>query len=114
MERPGRIQGRSVVIRVVRDETEMRRTLREIVEVSVLGFPLAVALAAIGGYLVATRSLTPLDAIARLPPRFTSESRSRGLPNPQPSDAPRRLATVLNEAPARREASFRELRPVIA
>src|SRR5207247_7741104 len=48
MERPGRVQGRSVIIRVFRDETEMRRTLREIVEVSLLGFPLAGALAAVG------------------------------------------------------------------
>jgi len=60
-----------VIIRVFRDETEMRRTLSEIVEVSVLGFPLAVALAAVGGYLVATRSLAPLDAMARQARRIT-------------------------------------------
>jgi len=109
MERPGRVQGRSVIIRVFRDETEMRRTLREIVEVSVLGFPLACALAAIGGYLVATRSLAPLDAMARQARRITSESLSKRLPNLNPSDELGRLATVFNETLTRLEASFSEL-----
>ncbi len=109
MERPGRVQGRSVIIRVFRDETEMRRTLREIVEVSVLGFPLAVALAAIGGYLVATRSLAPLDAMARQARRITSESLSKRLPTPNPTDELGRLATVFNETLSRLEASFAEL-----
>jgi heavy metal sensor kinase len=109
MERPGRVQGRSVIIRVFRDETEMRRTLSEIVEVSMLGFPLAGALAAIGGYLVATRSLTPLNAMARQARRITSESLSKRLPNPNPNDELGRLATVFNETLTRLEASFAEL-----
>ena len=71
MDGPGRVEGRSVLIRVFRDQTEMRRTLGEIVKVSMLGFPLAVALAAIGGYLIATRSLRPLDAMARQARRIT-------------------------------------------
>ena len=49
MEGRGRVEGRSVLIRVFRDQTEMRRTLGEIIKVSALGFPLAVMLAAIGG-----------------------------------------------------------------
>jgi two-component system OmpR family sensor kinase len=109
MERPGRVQGRSVIIRVFRDETEMRRTLSEIVEVSILGFPLAGLLAAIGGYLVATRSLAPLDAMARQARRITSESLSKRLPNPNANDELGRLATVFNETLTRLEASFAEL-----
>ncbi len=109
MERPGRVQGQSVIIRVFRDETEMRRSLREIVEVSLLGFPLAGALAAIGGYLVATRSLAPLDAMARQAHRITSESLSKRLPNLNPNDELGRLAAVFNETLTRLEASFAEL-----
>ncbi len=109
MERPGRVQGRSVIIRVFRDEAEMRRILREIVEVSLLGFPLAVALAAVGGYLIATRSLAPLDAMARQARRITSESLSKRLPNLNPNDELGRLATVFNETLTRLEASFAEL-----
>jgi heavy metal sensor kinase len=98
-----------VIIRVFRDETEMRRTLREIVEVSLLGFPLACTLAAVGGYLIATRSLAPLDAMARQAHRITSESLSKRLPNLNPNDELGRLATVFNETLARLEASFAEL-----
>jgi heavy metal sensor kinase len=109
MERPGRVQGGSVIIRVFRDETEMRRTLREIVEVSLLGFPLACALAAVGGYLIATRSLAPLDAMARQARRIRSESLSKRLPNLNPHDELGRLASVFNETLTRLEASFAEL-----
>jgi len=109
MERPGRVHGRSVIIRVFRDETETRRTLSEIIEVSLLGFPLAVALAAIGGYLVATRSLAPLNAMARQARRITSESLSKRLPNLNPNDELGSLATVFNETLTRLEASFAEL-----
>ncbi|HEU5237946.1 MAG TPA: ATP-binding protein [Pyrinomonadaceae bacterium] len=109
MEGPGRVEGRSVLIRVFRNQMEMRRTLGEIIKVSTLGFPLAVALAAIGGYLIATRSLRPLDAMARQARRISSESLSKRLPNPNPNDELGRLATVFNETLARLEASFAEL-----
>jgi two-component system, OmpR family, sensor kinase len=109
MERPARVQGRGVVLRLFRDETEMRRTLREVVEVSVLGLPLAIALASIGGYLIARRSLAPLDAMTRQARRITSESLSERLPNPNPSDELGGLATVFNETLTRLEASFAEL-----
>jgi len=109
MEGPGRVEGRSVLIRVFRDQMEMRRTLGEIIKVSMLGFPLAVALAALGGYLIATRSLRPLDAMARQARRISSESLSKRLPNPNPNDELGRLATVFNETLARLEESFAEL-----
>src|SRR6266511_79415 len=53
MERPARVADQGVIIRQFRDETETRHTLREIIEVSALGLPLAVVLASFGGYLVA-------------------------------------------------------------
>jgi heavy metal sensor kinase len=109
MERPGRVEGQSVLIRVFRDQMEMRRALGEIIKVSTLGFPLAVVLAAIGGYLIATRSLRPLDAMARQARRISSESLSKRLPNPNPNDELGRLATVFNETLVRLEASFAEL-----
>jgi heavy metal sensor kinase len=93
----------------IEEHIEMRHTLDEIINVSAFGFPLAVALAAIGGYLIATRSLRPLDAMARQARRISSESLSKRLPNPNPNDELGRLATVFNETLARLEASFAEL-----
>lgn len=91
------------------EHIEMRHALDEIIKVSMLGFPLAVTLAAIGGYLIATRSLRPLDAMARQARRISLESLSKRLPNPNPNDELGRLATVFNETLARLEASFAEL-----
>lgn len=91
------------------EQIETRHALDEIVKVSALGFPLAIALAAIGGYLIATRSLRPLDAMARQARQISSESLSKRLPNPNPNDELGRLATVFNETLARLEASFAEL-----
>jgi heavy metal sensor kinase len=91
------------------EQIQTRHALDEIIKVSTLGFPLAIALAAIGGYLIATRSLRPLDAMARQARRISSESLSKRLPNPNPHDELGRLATVFNETLARLEASFAEL-----
>ncbi len=93
----------------IEEHIEMRHALDEIIKVSAFGFPLAVGLAAIGGYLIATRSLRPLDAMARQARRISSESLSKRLPNPNPNDELGRLATVFNDTLARLEASFAEL-----
>src|SRR5687768_13921825 len=53
MERPARVHERGVMLRIFRDETEMRRTLRETLEVFMIGMPLAILIASVGGYLIA-------------------------------------------------------------
>ena len=110
MERPARVHERAVIVRVFRDETEMRRTLRQIMEVSVLGVPLAVSLASLVGYLVARRSLRPVAAMAEQARGITSESLSERLPNPNPHDELGQLATVFNATLERLETSFTELK----
>ena len=53
------IYGRQVVIEVARSETSMRRQLNELTMLMLLGLPLGVAAAAVGGYLLARRALAP-------------------------------------------------------
>jgi heavy metal sensor kinase len=110
MERPARVLERGVIIRVIRDETEMRRTLRQIVEVFILGVPLAVCLASLVGYLVARRSLQPVAAMAAQARTITSESLSLRLPNSNPQDELGQLATVFNATLQHLENSFAELK----
>ena len=110
MERPARVREHGVMVRVFRDETEMRRTLRQIVEVFVLGAPLAVCLASFVGYLVARRSLRPVAAMAAMARSITSESLSERLPNPNPHDELGQLATVFNATLQRLDNSFAELK----
>jgi heavy metal sensor kinase len=110
MERPARIHERGVILRIFRDETEMRRTLRETVEIFALGLPLAVLLASLGGYFIARQSIAPVAAMAAQARRITSESLAQRLPVPNPHDELGRLAGVFNETLARLQASFEELK----
>jgi signal transduction histidine kinase len=110
MERPARVHERGVVVRLFRDETDMRRTLQQIVEVFVLAMPLAVFLASFGGYFVARRSLAPVAAMAEQARTITSESLGERLPNRNPHDELGQLATVFNETLQRLENSFVELK----
>jgi heavy metal sensor kinase len=110
MERPARIHERGVMLRVFRDETEMRRTLRETLEVFMIGMPLAILLASLGGYLIAGQSLAPVAAMAAQARRITSESLGQRLPVPNPDDELGRLAGVFNETLASLQTSFLELK----
>src|SRR5437870_1341723 len=86
MERPARVHERGVIVRLFREESDMRHTLREIVEVFVLAMPLAVFLASLGGYFVARRSLAPVAAMAGQARTITSESLGERSPNKNPHD----------------------------
>jgi heavy metal sensor kinase len=110
MERPARLHGRGVILRMFRDRSTMRQTLSQITEVFALTLPFAVALASLGGYLLARRSLWPVGAMADQAQRITSESLEARLPNPNPHDEFGRLATVINDTLARLESSFNELK----
>jgi heavy metal sensor kinase len=110
MERPGRVVGSGVVMRIFRDESDMRRTLSEILAVFLLALPFAVLLASLGGYLVAKRSLQPVSAMAEQAQKITMESLAARLPNPNPSDEFGQLANVFNDTLRRLENSFLELK----
>jgi heavy metal sensor kinase len=110
MERPARVRGRGVIIRLFRDETDLRHTLREIIEVLMLSAPVAMALAALGGYWVAHRSLRPIGAMAERAKNITSESLGQRLPIAHAHDELGQLATVFNDTLRRLENSFAELR----
>lgn len=110
IERPARLQHQNVVMRVFRDESGLHRMLREILIGFALGVPVAALLSALGGYLMAGRTLAPLGAMAEQARRITSESLSQRLPNPNPNDELGQLATVFNQTLERLQASFDALR----
>lgn len=109
MERPARVAETGVIVRQFRDETEMRRTLREILEVYLLALPFAVLAASAGGYLMARRALRPVTEMAEHAKTITSKSLSDRLPNPNPANEFGQLATVFNDTLRRLEGSFDEL-----
>ena len=104
------VGGRAVVLRVSRAEGRLRGQLWEILVVLVLGLPVIVVLAGVGGYVLARRALTPLDHLASEARRITAERLHERLSVPNQDDEIGRLAAVINDAFARLESSFAQLR----
>src|SRR5262245_35701320 len=104
------VGGRAVVLRVSRSEDRLRTQLWEILVVLVLGLPLVVALAGMGGYALARRALAPIDHLATEARRITAERLHERLSVPNEHDEIGRLASVINDTFARLESSFGQLR----
>src|SRR5438309_11029997 len=71
-------------ISVARDETGVRQTLRTLFVILATGVPCAIALAMVGGYLLAGRVLAPVGAMADTARRITADSLSARLPVDNP------------------------------
>ena len=84
--------------------------LREVLMVLVLGLPPIVALAGVGGYIMARRALAPIDRLASEAQRITADRLHERLSVPNPDDEIGRLAAVINGTLARLESSFDQLR----
>ncbi len=104
------IDAQPFMLRVFRDESAHRATLRRIVLGLSLGMPIAVLLAAWGGHAMAGRALRPVGDMAAAARRITSDSLGSRLPNPNPHDELGQLATVLNDTLHRLESSFDALK----
>ncbi len=104
------VDSRAVVLRVSRAEERLRNQLWEILVVLVLGLPLVVVLAAMGGYVLARRALAPIDHLASDARRITADRLHERLSVPNPNDEVGRLTAVINDTFARLESSFDRLR----
>ncbi len=95
---------------VARDAAAVHESLRSLWLTFLLGFPGVLALAAVGGYFLAGRVLSPVGAMAEKARAISAESLSDRLPVEDPDDEFGRLATVFNSMLERLERSFEELR----
>src|SRR4029453_9114803 len=91
-------------------EQRVEQQLREILAVLVLGLPVIVVLAGVGGYLLARRALAPTDHLAAEARRITADRLHERLSVPNAHDEIGRLAAVINDTLARLESSFEQLR----
>jgi heavy metal sensor kinase len=107
---PIAIDRHDVVLRVSRSEERVREELSEVLAVLVLGLPLVVALAGVGGYLLARRALAPIGHLASEARRITAERLHERLHVPNARDEIGRLTAVINDTIARLEGSFDQLR----
>jgi heavy metal sensor kinase len=101
---------RRVTIQVARSEEAMQQQLRDLLLILVLGLPLAVGIAGLGGYILARRALAPIEQMTARARTITAERLGDRLPVANPENEMGRLATVFNETLGRLEASFDQMR----
>jgi len=102
--------GQYLQIVVAQDEKPIRRSLKALAGMLLIGFPCAILLAMIGGYFLAGRLLSPVGAMASKAREITAERLSERLPVANPDDEFGRMATVFNDTLARLGDSFERLR----
>jgi heavy metal sensor kinase len=101
---------RRVTVQVARSEEAMHQQLRDLVLILVLGLPLAVGVAGLGGYVLARRALAPIEQMTARARTITAERLGDRLPVANPENEMGRLATVFNETLGRLEGSFDQMR----
>jgi len=99
-----------VVIQVGRFEQPMAEQMRDLAVLLLLGLPVAVAVAGIGGYALARRALAPIERMAAHARTITAERLDDRLPVDNAEDEMGRLATVFNETLGRLQQSFEQMR----
>src|SRR5437773_10698481 len=105
-----RIGGRPVLVQVARSEGPVVQNLNQLIYILFLGLPGAVAIAGLGGYLLARRALAPIERMSERARSINAERLNDRLPVDNPDDELGRLATVFNDTLTRLESSFEQMR----
>jgi heavy metal sensor kinase len=97
------------LLTVVLDEETVWKALHTLFMILALALPIALALAAVGGYVMAGRLLKPVAAMAQKADKISAENLSERLPVENPQDEFGKLAGVFNRTLARLQDSFARL-----
>lgn len=103
------VRGAPAVVRVAIGEDAVRKQLATLLWIMGLGVPIAAVLAAFGGYHLARRALTPMNAMAERAEAIRADRLHERLPVQNPGDEIGRLAVVINQLLARLEQSFAQM-----
>jgi heavy metal sensor kinase len=104
------LDGRPIVIRLGYSEQPIWARFEELAIATLFAVPIVLALAGLGGYVLAKRALMPLEQMARRAEEITSERLHERLPTGDADDELGHLARVINNLLARLELSFEQLR----
>ena len=102
------------IVQVAQSMGDITDTLHRLMMALLLGGPLLVVLACLGGYYLAQRALAPIDAIARTARDISAEDLSLRLNLPPTKDEVGRLAATFDEMLARLEDAFHRERQFTA
>jgi heavy metal sensor kinase len=111
IEKDGQITGALEVGRATGDVTD---TLRTLLLVLAIAYPITLATASFGGVFLAGRALSPIDRITRLARRISAEDLGQRLDLRLPDDEVGRLARTFDEMIARLDEAFRRQRQFTA
>lgn len=100
------------ILQIAQSLEDANRTLRRLLQALLLGGPLAVTIAGVGGYWLAARALAPIDQITRTARRIALDTSnlSARLNLPVTNDEVGRLAETFDHMLARLEDSFQRER----
>ena len=93
---------------------EVQDTLNELLVIIGFAYPVALAVAGLGGAFLAGRALSPIDRLTRVARRISAEDLSQRLNMRLPDDEVGRLANTFDEMIARLDESFRRQRQFTA
>jgi len=102
--------GHSFVITVAHDMRVFHENMHNLAMTLLFGIPAALVLAAIAGYLLAGRMLSPITSMAATAREITADRLSERLPVGDANDEFGQLAAIFNQTFMRLEDSFQRLR----
>jgi len=111
IEQDGRISG---VLEVGESRGDISDTLRILLVILAVAYPLTLGVASFGGVFLAGRALSPIDRLTGLARRISAEDLSQRLDLKLPDDEVGRLARTFDEMIGRLEAAFRRQREFTA
>jgi len=101
--------GGTYLLEVGEAYNHVKGTLHGLALIFAVILPVALALAAGGGYVLIKRALKPIDDLSRAAETITSSNLSERLPVPATGDEIERLSATLNRMIERLESSFRQV-----
>jgi heavy metal sensor kinase len=111
---PFSLNGRRFVVLISESLDPIATDLRLMRRIFWIALPLAVAMAGLGGFLLATRSLAPVRSMAAQAKRVTDRNLRNGLDAGAASEEFRVLADSFNELLARLDRTFATMRRFVA
>src|ERR1700676_3790260 len=107
---PHHLHDHLVILRVAHNEEPMWQELREFAVVLLIGLPVGVLLAGLGGYALARKALAPIDAMTRETQKISADDLGARLSIKNRGDELGRLGSVLNAMLGRLQGAFEQLR----
>lgn len=104
------LDGHPILIRLGYSEAQIWTRFNELAVAFLFALPIVLALAGLGGYVLAKRALMPLEQMACRAEEITSERLHERLPIREVDDELGHLARVFNNLLARLQQSFEQLR----